>query len=131
MSTLCAGCLDPQAALKSASLIVERLLDRERDNNGGQYPESIALVLWGTDNIKTYGESLAQVRAAAAAGGGGGGGAGPLSSMCIQRPCYMLKQARARPLSSMIMYLQQKTTLRFAKPLDCLACLACITAPRT
>eukprot|EP00775_Hariotina_reticulata_P013861 gene13861-13983_t len=58
--------LDPQsiptqAALKSASLIVERLLDRERDNNGGQYPESIALVLWGTDNIKTYGESLAQV----------------------------------------------------------------------
>merc|ERR1712159_388496 len=29
--------------------------------NNGQYPESIALVLWGTDNIKTYGESLAQV----------------------------------------------------------------------
>jgi hypothetical protein len=45
-------------------LIVERLLDRERDLNGGKYPESIALVLWGTDNIKTYGESLAQVRAA-------------------------------------------------------------------
>jgi len=42
---------------------VERLLDRERDLNGGKYPESIALVLWGTDNIKTYGESLAQVRA--------------------------------------------------------------------
>jgi magnesium chelatase subunit H len=30
------------------------------DNNGA-YPESIAVVLWGTDNIKTYGESLAQV----------------------------------------------------------------------
>jgi magnesium chelatase subunit H len=44
-----------QAALKSASLIVERLLDRERNNNDGKYPESIALVLWGTDNIKTYG----------------------------------------------------------------------------
>jgi magnesium chelatase subunit H len=29
--------------------------------NGGNYPETIALVLWGTDNIKTYGESLAQV----------------------------------------------------------------------
>lgn len=39
-----------------------RLLDRERDMNGGKYPETIALVLWGTDNIKTYGESLAQVR---------------------------------------------------------------------
>merc|ERR1712087_288200 len=25
------------------------------------WPETIALVLWGTDNIKTYGESLAQV----------------------------------------------------------------------
>lgn len=52
----------PQAALKSAKLVVDRLLDRERDNNGGKYPETIALVLWGTDNIKTYGESLAQVR---------------------------------------------------------------------
>lgn len=41
-----------------------RLLDRERDMNGGKYPETIALVLWGTDNIKTYGESLAQVRLA-------------------------------------------------------------------
>jgi hypothetical protein len=46
-----------QAALKSAALIVERLLDREKVNNGGKYPESIALVLWGTDNIKTYGEA--------------------------------------------------------------------------
>lgn len=54
-----------QAALKSAALIVERLLDREKINNGGKYPESIALVLWGTDNIKTYGEG----RSAAAAVG--------------------------------------------------------------
>ncbi|KAF5828119.1 magnesium protoporphyrin chelatase [Dunaliella salina] len=58
--------LDPQsiptqAALKSASVVVERLLERERLNNQGNYPETIALVLWGTDNIKTYGESLAQV----------------------------------------------------------------------
>ncbi|GAX72580.1 hypothetical protein CEUSTIGMA_g36.t1 [Chlamydomonas eustigma] len=58
--------LDPQsiptqAALKSALVVVDRLLDREKDNNGGKYPETIALVLWGTDNIKTYGESLAQV----------------------------------------------------------------------
>lgn len=29
---------------------------------GGKWPETIAVVLWGTDNIKTYGESLAQVR---------------------------------------------------------------------
>ena len=58
--------LDPQsiptaAACKSASVIVERLIERQRQENNGAYPETIALVLWGTDNIKTYGESLAQV----------------------------------------------------------------------
>merc|ERR1711865_379109 len=29
--------------------------------DGLTYPSSVAFVLWGTDNIKTYGESLAQV----------------------------------------------------------------------
>lgn len=40
---------------------MERLLERQRLENGGKWPETIAVVLWGTDNIKTYGESLAQV----------------------------------------------------------------------
>jgi len=40
---------------------VDRLLERQVLDNDGKYPESIALVLWGTDNIKSYGESLAQV----------------------------------------------------------------------
>lgn len=58
--------LDPQsiptaAAVKSAQIVVERLLERQRLDNGGTHPETIAVVLWGTDNIKTYGESLAQV----------------------------------------------------------------------
>ncbi|NEQ73375.1 MAG: magnesium chelatase subunit H [Okeania sp. SIO2C9] len=58
--------LDPQsiptaAAVKSAKIVVDRLLARQMQENGGQYPETIAVVLWGTDNIKTYGESLAQV----------------------------------------------------------------------
>ncbi len=58
--------LDPQsiptaAAVKSAKTVVDRLLARQMQENGGQYPETIAVVLWGTDNIKTYGESLAQV----------------------------------------------------------------------
>ena len=58
--------LDPQsiptvAACKGAEVVVERLLEREKIQNDGKYPETIALVLWGTDNIKTYGESLAQV----------------------------------------------------------------------
>lgn len=58
--------LDPQsipteAAVQSAKIVVDRLLDRQKQENNGKWPESIALVLWGTDNIKTYGESLAQV----------------------------------------------------------------------
>ncbi|MCS7146767.1 MAG: magnesium chelatase subunit H [Geminocystis sp.] len=58
--------LDPQkiptlAAVKSAKIVVDRLLERQRQENGGRYPETIACVLWGTDNIKTYGESLAQI----------------------------------------------------------------------
>jgi len=58
--------LDPQsipttAAVQSAKVVVDRLLERQRLDNGGKYPETIATVLWGTDNIKTYGESLAQM----------------------------------------------------------------------
>merc|ERR1719401_2812370 len=49
--------LDPQAiptsaAIQSAKVVVDRLLERQRKENDGKYPESIALVLWGTDNIK-------------------------------------------------------------------------------
>jgi magnesium chelatase subunit H len=58
--------LDPQsiptlAAVKSAKIVVDRLLERQKLDNDGKYPETIACVLWGTDNIKTYGESLAQI----------------------------------------------------------------------
>ncbi|MEL7505084.1 MAG: magnesium chelatase subunit H, partial [Cyanobacteria bacterium J06554_6] len=58
--------LDPQsiptsAAVNSAKIVVDRLLERQRVENDGAYPETIATVLWGTDNIKTYGESLAQM----------------------------------------------------------------------
>ncbi|MFB2982422.1 magnesium chelatase subunit H [Microseira sp. BLCC-F43] len=57
--------LDPQsiptaAAVKSAKIVVDRLLARQKADTGN-YPETIASVLWGTDNIKTYGESLAQI----------------------------------------------------------------------
>ncbi|KAL2923592.1 Magnesium-chelatase subunit ChlH chloroplastic [Bienertia sinuspersici] len=58
--------LDPQAipttaAMQSAMVVVDRLLERQKADNGGKFPETVALVLWGTDNIKTYGESLGQV----------------------------------------------------------------------
>ncbi|MEH1979202.1 MAG: magnesium chelatase subunit H [Nostoc sp.] len=58
--------LDPQsipttAAVQSAKIVVDRLLIRNKSENDGKWPETIACVLWGTDNIKTYGESLAQI----------------------------------------------------------------------
>jgi magnesium chelatase subunit H len=60
--------LDPssiptKAAVDVSEGVVRKLLERLKQDNGGNYPESIAFTLWGTDNIKTYGESLAQVLA--------------------------------------------------------------------
>ncbi|BEV36502.1 magnesium chelatase subunit H [Synechococcus sp. M16CYN] len=57
--------LDPQAiptraAVLSAKGVVDKLIERQRKEQG-TWPETIACVLWGTDNIKTYGESLAQI----------------------------------------------------------------------
>ena len=48
--------LDPQAiptsaAIQSAKVVVDRLLERQRKENDGKYPESIALVLWGLSLI--------------------------------------------------------------------------------
>jgi magnesium chelatase subunit H len=60
--------LDPSsiptaAAVEVSEQVVRKLLEKLQDENDGMYPESIAFTLWGTDNIKTYGESLAQVLA--------------------------------------------------------------------
>ncbi len=57
--------LDPQAiptraAVAAAKVVVDKLIERQRAEQG-DWPETIACVLWGTDNIKTYGESLAQI----------------------------------------------------------------------
>jgi len=60
--------LDPSAipttaAVEISEQVVEKLLEKLAQENDGAFPESIAFTLWGTDNIKTYGESLAQVLA--------------------------------------------------------------------
>merc|ERR1711916_257567 len=57
--------LDPQsipttAAVAAAKSVVDKLIERQKEEQG-TLPETIACVLWGTDNIKTYGESLAQI----------------------------------------------------------------------
>jgi len=40
--------------------VVDKLIERQKEEQG-TWPETIACVLWGTDNIKSYGESLAQI----------------------------------------------------------------------
>jgi magnesium chelatase subunit H len=47
------------AAFARSEAVANSLLDRYRTENG-RYPEAMALVLWGLDNIKTQGEGVAQ-----------------------------------------------------------------------
>ncbi|HKS41700.1 MAG TPA: cobaltochelatase subunit CobN [Blastocatellia bacterium] len=46
-------------AMRRAEPIAKALLERNL-KEAGRYPESIAMVLWGIDNIKTEGEAVAQ-----------------------------------------------------------------------
>ena len=47
------------SAVRRAEPIVRALLDRHQ-NQAGRIPETIGMVLWGIDNIKTQGEAVAQ-----------------------------------------------------------------------
>jgi magnesium chelatase subunit H len=46
-------------AFARSETVANSLLERYRNENG-RYPEAMALVLWGLDNIKTQGEGVAQ-----------------------------------------------------------------------
>ena len=46
-------------AFARGETVANSLLDRYQQENG-RYPEAMALVLWGLDNIKTHGEGVAQ-----------------------------------------------------------------------
>lgn len=48
-----------QAAFRKSEGIVAALLERSR-NERGRFPETVGMVLWGMDNIKTQGEGVAQ-----------------------------------------------------------------------
>lgn len=48
------------AAWRAGQLAVDRLLDRLRAEGDGGCPDAVAMVLWGSDNIKTGGEGIAQ-----------------------------------------------------------------------
>jgi magnesium chelatase subunit H len=56
--------LDPSSvpsavALRSARRVVDLMLAKSLEETGS-YPESIGMILWGLDNIKTQGEAIAQ-----------------------------------------------------------------------
>lgn len=48
------------SAVRRAEPMVNALIERYHEE-AGRYPETIAMVLWGIDNIKTEGEAVAQV----------------------------------------------------------------------
>ena len=48
-------------AFKRGSLIADSIVKKHLEENDGQYPETIAQVLWGLDTIKTKGEAVAVV----------------------------------------------------------------------
>ena len=60
--------LDPyrmpsKSAFRRGALAAERILDQHRAANGGAYPETVAVTMWGLDAIKTKGESVAMALA--------------------------------------------------------------------
>lgn len=57
--------LDPQslptiAALDSGRIVVEKLLEQHTAAEGG-FPETISVMMWGSDCLKTSGESIAEI----------------------------------------------------------------------
>jgi magnesium chelatase subunit H len=58
--------LDPQslptsAAMDSGKTVVDRLLDQQRADNAGAWPETVSVMMWGSDCLKTSGESIAEI----------------------------------------------------------------------
>ena len=58
--------LDPQKlptnpALESGKLVVDRLLEQQRSMANGKWPETISVMMWGSDCLKTSGESIAEI----------------------------------------------------------------------
>jgi len=47
------------AAMQRGVALAEAILDQHRRENGGAYPETVSVNLWGLDAIKTKGESVA------------------------------------------------------------------------
>ncbi|MDT9546221.1 MAG: magnesium chelatase subunit H [Chlorobium phaeovibrioides] len=50
-----------EMAFKRGTLIADKLVEKHLAENDGNYPETIAQVLWGLDTIKTKGEAVAVV----------------------------------------------------------------------
>lgn len=47
------------AAWERGSAVARNIVKQHQEEHGGAYPETVAVMLWGLDAIKTRGESLA------------------------------------------------------------------------
>ena len=63
MHSLDPSTIPTQVAVEVSEDVVRNVLEKLKDDNGGEFPESIVFALWGTDIIKNIGESLVQVLA--------------------------------------------------------------------
>lgn len=50
-------------AQDAGAKLIHEMVERMKREQGGTYPETVAMVLWGTDNLKSDGEGVAQVLA--------------------------------------------------------------------
>ena len=63
MHSLDPSTIPTQVAVEVPEDVVRNVLEKLKDDNDGEFPESIVFALWGTDIIKNIGESLVQVLA--------------------------------------------------------------------
>ena len=63
MHSLDPSTIPTQVAVEVSEDVVRNVLEKLKDDNDGEFPESIVFALWGTDIIKNIGESLVQVLA--------------------------------------------------------------------
>ena len=50
-----------ETAWKVGTQAAERLIEKYRAENDGQYPRSVGIVVWGTSTMRTHGDDIAEI----------------------------------------------------------------------
>ena len=50
-----------ETAWKVGTQAAERLIEKYRSENDGQYPQSVGIVVWGTSTMRTHGDDIAEI----------------------------------------------------------------------